>query len=457
MSKLLIIDDEKTICTSLMFALEDEYEITTASNIYEVESALNAVYFDVVLLDLKFGDISGLDLLPVIKQKNKTTPVIMMTAYASVKSSIDAMKMGVYDYIMKPIDIDKLRFFILKAVEYKNLNEKISRLESEMKHQNKIQKIIGTSKKLQDVFHIIDKVKNINMSVLIEGQSGTGKELVAHEIHNQGNRKDRPFEVVNCGAIPSTLIESELFGYEKGAFTGADTRKKGLFELADKGTLFLDEIGEMDLHAQVKLLRVLQSKEIFPLGSESSKKVDVRIIAATNKDLKEEVAKGHFREDLYFRLNVVRIKMPPLKNRLEDIPMLIEHFIKQTAETYSMPTKRISRDALTALETYSFPGNVRELQNIIERALVFASGDTIHVQDLPESVSGHSVCALGKQSGIIPVAIGTTLKEAERLLVEHTLEYHQGNRRKTAETLGMSERNLRYKIKEYQERSTDNV
>jgi two-component system response regulator AtoC len=457
MSKLLIIDDEKTICTSLMFALEDEYEITTASNIYEVESALNAVYFDVVLLDLKFGDISGLDLLPVIKQKNKTTPVIMMTAYASVKSSIDAMKMGVYDYIMKPIDIDKLRFFILKAVEYKNLNEKISRLESEMKHKNRIHKIIGTSKKLQDVFHIIDKVKSINMSVLIEGQSGTGKELVAHEIHNQGNRKNHPFEVVNCGAIPSTLIESELFGYEKGAFTGADTRKKGLFELADKGTLFLDEIGEMDLHAQVKLLRVLQSKEIFPLGSESSKKVDVRIIAATNKDLKEEVAKGQFREDLYFRLNVVRIKMPPLKNRLEDIPMLIEHFIKQTAETYSMPTKRISRDALTALETYGFPGNVRELQNIIERALVFASGDTIHVQDLPESVSGHSVCTLGKQSGIIPVPIGTTLKEAERLLVEHTLEYHQGNRRKTAETLGMSERNLRYKIKEYQEGAPDTV
>ncbi len=451
MKKLLIIDDEKTICTSLMFALEDEYEITTASNIYEVESALNAVYFDVVLLDLKFGDISGLDLLPTIKLKNKNTPVIMMTAYASVKSSIDAMKMGVYDYILKPIDIEKLRFFILKAVEYKCLNEKISRLENEVKHQNKIQKIIGTSKKLQDVFHIIDKVKNINMSVLIEGQSGTGKELVAHEIHNQGSRKAHPFEVVNCGAIPSTLIESELFGYEKGAFTGADTRKKGLFELADKGTLFLDEIGEMDLHAQVKLLRVLQSKEIFPLGSESSKKVDVRIIAATNKNLKEEVAKGQFREDLYFRLNVVRIQMPPLKNRLEDIPMLIEHFIRQTAENYDMETKRISRDALAALETYTFPGNVRELQNIIERALVFASKDMIQLQDLPESVTGQSVYALGKQSGIIPIAIGTSLKAAERLLVEHTLEYHQGNRRKTAETLGMSERSLRYKIKEYQD------
>ncbi len=451
MKKLLIIDDEKTICTSLMFAFEDDYEITTASNIYEVESALNAVDFDVVLLDLKFGEISGLDLLPMIKQKNKDTPVIMMTAYASVKSSIDAMKMGVYDYIMKPIDMDKLRFFILKAVEYKCLNEKISRLENAVKHHHKIHKIIGTSKKLQDVFHIIDKVKNINMSVLIEGQSGTGKELVAREIHCQGNRKDQAFEVVNCGAIPSTLIESELFGYEKGAFTGADTRKKGLFELADKGTLFLDEIGEMDLHAQVKLLRVLQSKEIFPLGSEGSKKVDVRIIAATNRDLKEQVENGHFREDLYFRLNVVRINMPPLKNRHGDIPVLIEHFIKQTAENYGMSAKRISRDALAALETYSFPGNVRELQNIIERALVFAGGDMIQLEDLPESVTGQTMHALGRQSGIIPVAIGTTLKDAERLLIERTLEYHEGNRRKTAETLGMSERNLRYKIKEYME------
>jgi len=450
MKKILIVDDERTICSSLQFAFEDDYEVHTANNLFELENILEEEVFDVALLDLKFGDVSGLDLIGPIKQKNKHTAVIMMTAYASVESSIEAMKRGVYDYIIKPIDITKLTFIIEKAIDFKNLNDKVSLLEKEVEQRHQSYEIIGTSKRMQDIFHIIDKVKDIEMNVLIEGPSGTGKELVAREIHYRGKRKNEPFEVVNCGAIPSTLIESELFGYEKGAFTGAAAKRKGLFELAHNGTLFLDEIGEMDLHAQVKLLRVLQTMEIFPLGSEKSKKIDVRIVAATNKDLKEEVKKGNFREDLYFRLNVVSVTMPPLNQRIEDLPLLIEHFIRKTSEDFNIPIKSISREAYNALERYEFPGNVRELQNIIERSVVFASNATIELGDLPELITGSST-PVKSASKVIPIPMGTSLSDVERLMIEHTLEHNDGNRRKTAEQLGISERNLRYKIKQYAE------
>ncbi len=451
MKNVLIIDDEIAICNSLKFALEDDYHIATVNNVFELDQRLEESHYDVVLLDLKFGEVSGLDLVAPIKQRNKNTAIIMMTAYASVESSIDAMKRGVYDYILKPLDITKLGFLIQKAIDFKQLNDKVSYLKREVEQHNHNRRIIGVSKKIQDVYHVINKVKDIEMNVLIEGPSGTGKELVAREIHFKGKRHDEPFEVVNCGAIPSTLIESELFGYEKGAFTGAVTRRRGLFELADNGTLFLDEIGEMDLHAQVKLLRVLQSREIFPLGSEKSKKVNVRIIAATNKDLKQEVKLGTFREDLYFRLNVVSIKVPALNQRMEDLPLLVEHFIRETSKTYKISAKSMSKEALNALEVYNFPGNVRELQNVIERSLVFASGEVIDLEDLPESITSRSRESLIKSSKIIPVMVGTPMIKVERMMIEHTLNYCDGNRRKTAEMLGISERNLRYKIKQYAE------
>jgi len=451
MKKVLIIDDELTICTSLKFALEDDYHVESANNVYELERVLEDEVFDVVLLDLNFGEVSGLDLVAPIKQKNRHTSIIMMTAYASVESSIEAMKRGVYDYILKPIDILKLTFLIQKAIDFKQLNDKVHYLEKEVQQHNQNHQIIGSSKRIQDIYHIIDKVKDIEMNVLIEGPSGTGKELVAREIHFKGKRKDKPFEVVNCGAIPSNLIESELFGYEKGAFTGATAKRKGLFQLANSGTLFLDEIGEMDLHAQVKLLRVLQTMEIFPLGSEKSMKVDVRIVAATNKNLKEEVKLGNFREDLYFRLNVVTVKVPSLSQRIEDLPLLIEHFIKQTSEAYQIPIKSIGRDAFNALESYGFPGNVRELQNIIERSVVFANNEIIELDDLPENIRGGFGDALTKSSKIIPVRMGSTLSDVEQTMIEHTLTHFDGNRRKTAEQLDISERNLRYKIKQYAE------
>jgi len=450
MRKFLIVDDEHTICRSLQFAFEDDYKVFTANNVFELEQLLQEENFDVVLLDLKFGEVSGLDLIGPIKQKNRHTAVIMMTAFASVESSIEAMKRGVYDYIIKPIDITKLTFLIQKAVDFKRLNEKVTLLEKEVEQRQQNTQMIGASKKMQDISHIIDKVKDVEMNVLIQGPSGTGKELVAREVHYRGKRKNMPFEVVNCGAIPSTLIESELFGYEKGAFTGAASKRKGLFELADKGTLFLDEIGEMDLHAQVKLLRVLQTMEIFPLGSEKCKKIDVRIVAATNKDLKEEVKRGNFREDLYFRLNVISITMPSLHQRIEDLPLLVEYFVKKTSETFNLPMKSISREAYNALERYDFPGNIRELQNIIERSVVFAADDIIELGDLPEMITGDEQ-VVKKSSKIVPIPIGTPLSIVEKMMIEHTLEHNDGNRRKTAYQLEISERNLRYKIKQYAE------
>lgn len=452
MIKLLIIDDEKSICTSLKFVFEDEYDVYTANNIFEVEKLINEMEFDIVLLDLKFGDISGLDILTTIKNNQKNSVVIMMTAYASIDSSIEAMKRGAYDYIMKPLDMLKLKVLVQKAVEYKKLNEKIDDLQNEVSKKYGKHGIIGKSKKMKDVFYLIDKVKDLDVNVLIQGSSGTGKELVAKAIHYQGKRKNERIEIINCGAIPSNLMESELFGYEEGAFTGAKSRKKGRFELAHNGTLFLDEIGDMDFNLQVKVLRAIQQKEIFPLGGESGRKINVRIIAATNKDLKKEVAKGTFREDLFFRLNVVPIKLSDLKERKEDVPLLVYEFISKSAEEMNKKVKGISSDALKILENYDYPGNVRELGNIVERALALTDHTYIHIEDLPEDlVKNYKKCNLSKCPNIIPISIGASLDDIEKQVIIETLKAMGDNKRKTAEVLGISERGLRYKIKEYTE------
>lgn len=454
MERILIIDDEETICNSLKFAFEDEYEVHTATTIYEVESRIQEVVFDVILLDLRFGEIDGINLLKQIKSKQTQALMIMMTAYGSIQSSIEAMKAGAYDYLMKPLDMENIRFALKKALNYKRLNEKVSFLESQVHQRYGVGGIVGQSKKMKDVFHLIDKVKDSNINVLIQSESGTGKEMVAKAIHFQGKRKNSNFEVVNCGAIPENLIESELFGHEKGAFTGADSRKKGRFELADNGTFFLDEIGEMNLNTQVKLLRVIEQKEVFPLGAEKGKKVDVRIIAATNKELEKEVKKGNFREDLYFRLNVVTIGIPSLKERKEDIPLLVEHFLREISRNTGKNIQGITGEALMLLESHHYKGNVRELQNILERAVVLTDNPSIQVEDLPADViekhPGKPLDVSDKR--IIPIAIGTTLKEAEKKLILETLRNQNNNKVKTASVLGISERNLRYKIKEYEEK-----
>ena len=450
MYKLLIIDDEASICSSLKFAFEDEYEVYTATNIFKVQNHLENHEVDVALIDLRFGDMNGIDLLKFIKNHQKDTIVIIMTAYGCIKSSIEAIKEGAFDYIEKPLDMTKLRILLNKSIEYRNLHEKIHYLEKEIDKRYGRDGIIGKSKKIKDVFHLIDRVKDIDVNVLIQGASGSGKELAARAIHYQGKRRNSRFEALNCGAIPANLIESELFGYEKGAFTHAHQRKRGRFELAHGGTIFLDEIGELDINLQVKLLRVLQQKEIFPLGAEESKKVDVRIIAATNKDLKNEVEQSNFREDLFFRLNVVTINLPSLKERKEDIPLLVEHFIKKWNKEIGKEAKGITREALKVLEAYEYKGNVRELENIIERALILTDHEFIHLKDLPDEVTSlYKDPYVLMDPSIIPIKTGQSLHAIEKQVIIETLEVMDGNRRKTAEILGISERSLHYKIAEY--------
>lgn len=445
MYKLLIIDDEKAICSSLEFAFEDEYETYAANNFSTLEEYVSKHYFDVILLDLKFGDIDGLKVLKYIKNKLPESQVIIMTAYSSIDSSIKAMKLGAWDYILKPLSIDNLKIIIHKALEYKDLSYRLEDMQDELS-TIKADKIIGKSKYMKEVFNLINKVKNVDANVLITGESGTGKELVAREIHYDGERKKGRFEVVNCGAIPKNLIESELFGYEKGAFTGAIKRKRGKFVLAHGGTLFLDEIGEMDGDTQVKLLRIIQDKIVYPVGSEEAIKVDVRIIAATNKNLLEEIERGNFREDLYYRLNVINIKMPSLRERLDDIPLLIEHFIKKYNNALNKNIKLVSPEALQLLRSYNYKGNIRELENILERAVILTDDETIDIYDLPAQVIGDDNGRISDDKLI--VSIYDTLEIIEEKVIKKALKKCD-NKRKTAKILGISERTLWNKIKKY--------
>jgi len=445
--KLLIIDDETSICTSLSFALEDNYCIFTAN---DEESAIEMIKekdIDMVLLDLKLGKSDGINVLKKLKAIKSELVVIIMTAFGTIESSVNAMKAGAFYYITKPINIEELSLLLMKGEEYIKLNTKIKYLSNQIDEDSKYS-IIGSSKKIKEVFDLIDRVKDIDINVLITGESGTGKELVARAIHFHGKRKDKPFNVINCSAIPENLLESELFGYKKGAFTGAIEDKKGIIELSHEGTLFLDEIGDMDINLQTKLLRVIQDKEIRPIGSSKSIHVDVRLISATNKDLKEEIKNNRFRQDLFYRLNVININMPPLRERKEDIAKLIEYFIKKYNAKLDKNIKGITSKALDALEKYNFYGNVRELQNIIERAIVLTENDYIKEEDLPEEIFNKENIAID-ENDLIPVFVGEDVKTIEKKVLEYTLKKFDGNRKRTAEVLNIGERTLRYKIKEY--------
>ncbi len=449
MRKLAIIDDEISICAPLEFALEDQFEIYTATHLRAVEDLLEKHRLDVALLDLRFGDISGIEILKMIKQEQPECVVIIMTAFATVETSIEALKNKAYDYLIKPVDTTKLRVITQNAVNLKILKERVAQLENDARDHKKEYGIIGKSKSMKKVFNVIEKVKNIDSTVLITGNSGTGKELAAKAIHNSGNRKEKPFIPINCAALPESLIESELFGYVKGAFTGADQNKKGVFELAHEGTLFLDEIGEMNLAVQAKVLRAIQEKRISPLGSEKSVAVDVRILAATNRDLFQSVKEGSFREDLYYRMNVVSFKLPDLKDRRDDILRLTHSFLEKYAEEFDKKDIVFHPEALSAIENYHFPGNVRELENLVERAVIFSDGETITIDDLPEGISKSEMVQNSKQY-FMGVKLGMTMAEIERHAIESTLEYVGGNKKETARVLGVSERSVRYKLKSYQ-------
>lgn len=449
MAKILIVDDDQAICASLNFALEDQNDVYTAAGLSEALSLTEKQEIDIALVDLRLGEDNGLDLLKQLVRSDENLIVIMMTAYGSIRSSVECMKEGAFHYITKPIDLEELKVLIHKGLEYRRLSARVEYLNQEINRRYTFEAIIGRTGRMCEVEQYINKVKDINSNVLIEGESGTGKELVARAIHYQGRRRAGPFQVVNCAAIPRDLLESELFGHERGAFTGADKRKKGRFEMADGGTIFLDEIGEMDFNLQAKILRVLQDKEVTPVGSTKGEKVDVRIIAATNKDLEAAAARGAFREDLYYRLKVITIRIPPLRERREDIPLLVEHFINKICSNMGKKITGIEKEAMERLKTLQFKGNVRELENMIERAIVLAQTENIGTADLfPEEKDFRIV----PDGGSILIRVGESMSDIERRAIITTWEKMGRNQKKTAEVLGISERSLRDKLKSYQKK-----
>ena len=451
MYRLLIIDDEPAICASLSFALEDSFIVAEAHSAAEGLRAIGSREFDIVLLDLKLGLDDGVEVLKQIKAEKPRMAVIMMTAFGSIHSSVAAMKAGAFYYLTKPINMDELRMLLGKATGYLDLESKVQYLNNKLTEVYEVGGIIGQSTAMQRVVAQIEKLRNVDANVLITGESGTGKELVAKALHFGGARKNEAFEAINCAAIPLELLESELFGHEKGAFSGAVQRRKGLFELADGGTIFLDEIGEMDLKLQAKLLRVVQDKEILPVGSEQRKKVDVRILAATNRDPRQLLREGKFREDLFFRLNVVNIHLPALRERPDDIPPLVKFFFTKYSRKMGRSVPVIDEAALAALAHHPYQGNVRELENIIEKTMVFLSGDAVHLDDLPLEVRQRSFQDKVTPTGeLIPVRIGQDMDTIQKNVILATLGHFQGNKQKTAEVLKISERKLWYKLKEYE-------
>jgi two-component system response regulator AtoC len=397
---------------------------------------------------MKLGRFDGLEVLRKIKNEFEGVEVIMMTAFGSIKSSVQAIREGALNYLTKPIEIEELNVFIDKAIQHRTMSGSLLRLRQMIDDTFKIKGIVGNSESLNAVLVKIRKIKDIDSTVLITGESGTGKDLVAKAIHFEGRRKSGNIVIVNCAAIPANLIESELFGYEKGAFTGADRKHIGKIQMADNGTLFLDEIGELDLALQSKLLRVVEDMKVTPLGSNKAITVDFRLIAATNKNLEEEVKQGRFREDLYYRLNVITLNIPPLRERKGDIPLLIKYFVDKYNEKLNQQVEKIDRKVTNSLERYSFPGNIRELENLIERLVALSEDGKIEFEDLPDKYRIEHSLVDSKEKLIIP--LGMPMKEIERAAILKTLDYFEGNKKKTAECLGISERNLHYKLKEYE-------
>lgn len=448
---ILIVDDEKHTREGLRSSLEDSFDVYTAADIQGAMNVLEGDSIDVMVTDLRIGGEDGMQLIERALTLPNPPVCIMMTAYGSVDTAVEAMKRGAYDFITKPLNIDRLEILINRALQSRRTEAENKALRQQVEKQYGLESLIGNSKPMQEVFDIIRQVAPSRATVLIQGESGTGKELVAHAIHNLSGRPKQKFVAVHCAALSPQLLESELFGHERGAFTGAIERRIGRFEQASGGTLFLDEIGEIDSNIQVKVLRVLGERSFERVGGSTPIKVDVRLVAATNKNLAEMVAEGKFRDDLYYRLNVVQINMPPLRQRKEDIPLLVNAFLKQFAKDNGKPFRELTSDAMEAVLACDWPGNVRELRTAIEHGVVMATGNKISLRDLPMSVRQHRT--QGNTRSLIPASDGgksshLNLQETEHRLIMKALEESKGNRTKAAERLGISRRTLHRRLKE---------
>ncbi|HVS01200.1 MAG TPA: sigma-54 dependent transcriptional regulator [Thermoanaerobaculia bacterium] len=448
--RVLVVDDEESMLEFLSLLFEKEgYEVTTAQSAAAAREQLaDGAAFDLVMCDIFMPDGSGMDLLREIKEQQPQSSVIMMTAYTSTSSAIEAMRLGAYDYVSKPFDVEEVKVLVQKALEKTRLLAENVYLRRELEQRHSFDNIIGKSAPMQDVFSLIERVARTTSTVLIHGESGTGKELIARAIHFASPRGKQRFLSINCGAMPETLLESELFGHERGAFTGAIREKKGLFQEAHRGTLFLDEIGEMTPPMQVKLLRVLQQKVVRKVGGNAEEPVDVRIIAATNRDLKEMIASGGFREDLFYRINVIPIHLPPLRERREDIPLLVDFFVHKFADEMGLAAKRLTAEAMGVLERYQWPGNVRELENLIERALALSTGPTVGRDELPASLLEAETTA--PRAVTLPpdgLDLEAYLDRLRGELMSQALERCGGVQTRAAEMLGMSFRSFRYYAK----------
>ncbi|MDR1626949.1 MAG: sigma-54 dependent transcriptional regulator [Spirochaetia bacterium] len=441
---ILIVDDEKNIREGLAQALEmDGYAIYLAADGREALRVFGEAEIDLVITDLKMPNLSGEEFLRRIVADEPTVPVIILTGHGTIETAVNAMRDGAYDFLTKPVNLDHLSLLVKRALANRSMALQYRAMQSELEKKRGFANIIGTSPQLRRVFDLVEQVASSRAAVLITGESGTGKELIADAIHNLSNRRDKPFVKVHCAALAESLLESELFGHEKGAFTGALARKRGRFELAQMGTIFLDEIGEINPAVQVKILRVLQEKKFERVGGEETLEVDVRVIAATNKDLKKEIAQNRFREDLFYRLNVINIHLPPLRERKEDIPLLAAAFLKEFAAENGKHIEGIEPKAVSALYAYSWPGNIRELRNCLESAVVLCKTQTIGPEDLPPSV-GNS-----PEGNFIRITPGTRMADAEKAVILGTLGHLRGNKSRAAEVLGIGRKTLHRKLKDY--------
>ena len=450
MENILVIDDEKSLIELLAVIFKKEgYGVMQAMSGEKALDILEKGGIDFVITDIRMPGLDGMEVLRRVKASYPEVPVVMITAYGTVQQAVEALKAGALDYVVKPFDVDELRIIVARGMAQKRLREENLRLKRDLRDQYSFENMIGHSRAMKEIFTLIEKVAPTDSTVLITGESGTGKEMAARAIHYQSNRRENPFVSINCAALPEALLESELFGHVKGAFTGATCDKKGMFEAAQRGTIFLDEIGEMSPWTQVKLLRSLQERKIRPVGGNDEVKIDVRIIAATNQDLKKLIAEGRFREELFYRINVITMDMPPLRKRPEDIPVLIGHFLEKYCNRIGKKMKRLTPEVISLLEAYHWPGNIRELENVIERIVAVEDRETVTTACLPAEI----VSPPGKLGSRVLIGPGFDLKkhldEIAKQYLSRGLAAGGGVGKKAAELLGLSYRTFRYLCGKY--------